>query len=146
MALPQSDGFLYGIRILRISDIHIGPSEASDSRGISARASLRRMLTDLETVPDVDVVVSGDVADNGSVEACTAARRMVREFVLRNRGAVAFCTGNHDERGLSSRCWAADTSAPTGARARRTMARVPKGHPPAVGVLLDFRPHQPTRA
>ncbi|MET7524731.1 metallophosphoesterase [Streptomyces sp900116325] len=99
MTLPQSDGILYGIRILHISDIHIGPSEASNSRGINARESPRRMFTDLETVPDVDVVVSGDVADDGSVEAYTAARRMVRESALRNRAAVAFCTGNHDERG-----------------------------------------------
>ncbi|MFF0399149.1 metallophosphoesterase [Streptomyces sp. NPDC005248] len=99
MTLPQSDGILYGIRILHISDIHIGPSEASNSRGINARESPRRMFTDLETVPDVDVVVSGDVADDGSVEAYTAAHRMVRESALRNRAAVAFCTGNHDERG-----------------------------------------------
>ncbi|MGY5033000.1 metallophosphoesterase [Streptomyces sp. 900116325] len=68
-----------GKRILHISDIHIGPSEASNFRGINARESLRRMLTDLETVPDVDVVVSGDVAHDGSVEAYTAARRTLRE-------------------------------------------------------------------
>ncbi|WP_327421598.1 hypothetical protein OG612_30135 [Streptomyces sp. NBC_01527] len=47
------------------------------------------MLTALETVPD----------DDGSVVAYTAARRMVRESAVRNRAAVVFCTGNHDERG-----------------------------------------------
>jgi 3',5'-cyclic AMP phosphodiesterase CpdA len=88
------------MRILHISDIHIGPYDAPNSRGINARESLRRMLTDLAAVPDVDaVVVSGDVADDGSPEAYTAARDMVREFARRKRAPVIFCTGNHDERG-----------------------------------------------
>ncbi|MFF7578812.1 hypothetical protein ACFZBE_28145 [Streptomyces sp. NPDC008061] len=84
-----------------MSDIHIGPSDASNSRCINTRETPRRMLTDPETVnvPDVVVAVSGDADDDGSVEAYTAARRMVRESALRNRAAVAFCTGNHDERG-----------------------------------------------
>ena len=105
------------------------------------------MLTDPETVnvPDVVVAVSGDADDDGSVEAYTAARRMVRESALRNRAAVAFCTGNHDERGTFAKVPGSGHRGAEGARARRTMARVPKGHPP-VGVLLDFRPHQPTRA
>ncbi|MFJ3275565.1 metallophosphoesterase [Streptomyces sp. NPDC086776] len=136
------------MQILHISDIHIGPSDASNSRCINARETPRRMLTDPETVnvPDVVVAVSADADDDGSVEAYTAARRMVRESALRNRAAVAFCTGNHDERGTFAKVPGSGHRGAEGARARRTMARVPKGHPPAVGVLLDFRPHQPTRA
>lgn len=58
------------------------------------------MLAGLDSVPDVGaVVVSGDVADDGSPEAYTAARDMVREFAGPRRAPVVFCTGNHDERG-----------------------------------------------
>ncbi|MFD3457401.1 metallophosphoesterase family protein [Streptomyces sp. NPDC058691] len=88
------------MRILHLSDIHIGPDDAPNARGINARESLARMLTDLEAVPGIGaVVVSGDVADDGSPEAYAAARDMVREFALRKGAPVVFCTGNHDERG-----------------------------------------------
>ncbi|WP_329160220.1 metallophosphoesterase [Streptomyces sp. NBC_01717] len=124
------------MRILHISDIHIGPSEASNSRGINARESLRRMLTDLETVPDVDVVVvSGDVADDGSVEAYTAARRMVRGFALRKRAAVVFCTGNHDERGAFAKVLGSGHLGADGSDLAATVVDSPEGERGAASVI-----------
>ncbi|MGW3244421.1 metallophosphoesterase family protein [Streptomyces sp. NPDC001070] len=128
------------MRILHISDIHIGPHDAPDSRGINARESLRRMLTDLAAVPGVDaVVVSGDVADDGSPEAYTAAREMVREFARRKRAPVIFCTGNHDERGAFAKVLGSGHLDADGDDLAAAVAHSPQGERAAASIIGGHR-------
>jgi 3',5'-cyclic AMP phosphodiesterase CpdA len=87
------------MRILHLSDTHIDRTDAPNGNGVNATESLRLMLAELRHQRDVDaVLVTGDIADDGSVEAYTAVRELVGEFA-RELGAPAFyTTGNHDER------------------------------------------------
>lgn len=129
-----------GMRILHLSDIHIGPVEGPNSRGIDARESLRRMLAGLDSVPDVGaVVVSGDVADDGSTEAYTAARDMVREFAAPRRAPVVFCTGNHDERGAFAKVLGSGHLGADGGDLATAVVDSPEGERAAVSVIGGHR-------
>ncbi|MDI6099360.1 metallophosphoesterase [Actinoplanes sp. NEAU-A12] len=84
-------------RILHLSDPHLTrPGAGADA---AAAAALERMLHDLRFVPGIDaVVVSGDLADDGSAEGCAAVLRQIGSFA-RERGIPhIYCTGNHDSR------------------------------------------------
>jgi 3',5'-cyclic AMP phosphodiesterase CpdA len=87
------------MRILHLSDTHITAASGPNRDGIDPRASLLRMLHDCGELPGLDaVVVSGDVADDGSPEAYADALDLVGAFT-RPRGIPAiFSTGNHDDR------------------------------------------------
>jgi len=86
------------MRLLHLSDLHISRSPGADSDGVDARAVLAQ-LHDCRRVTDIDLVlVSGDVADDGSPEAYADALDLVGSFA-RDRGAAqAWCAGNHDAR------------------------------------------------
>ncbi|MGW7204962.1 metallophosphoesterase [Streptomyces sp. NPDC054837] len=88
------------MRILHLSDTHLERTDAPNRRGVNAHDSLRLMLAELRHVQGVDaVVVTGDLADDGTVEAYTAVREMFGELAQRLGGApVFYTTGNHDER------------------------------------------------
>ncbi|MDO0913893.1 metallophosphoesterase [Streptomyces sp. DT2A-34] len=87
------------MRILHLSDTHIERTDAPDKNGVNATDSLRLMLTELRHQRDVDaVVVTGDIADDGAVEAYTAVRELVGDFARRLGAPVFYTTGNHDER------------------------------------------------
>ncbi|AKJ15323.1 metallophosphoesterase [Streptomyces incarnatus] len=88
------------MRILHLSDTHLDRAGGPDADGADGTAALRRMLAELEQLRDLDaVVVTGDVADDGSREAYLRARDLLGGFA-RERGArVFYTTGNHDERG-----------------------------------------------
>jgi Icc protein len=85
-------------RILHLSDPHLTASGA-DEDGVDAAAALDRILHDVRFVPGIDVVVvSGDIADDGSAEGCAAVLERVGAFA-RERGIPhLYCTGNHDAR------------------------------------------------
>jgi Icc protein len=85
-------------RILHLSDPHLTATGA-DEDGVDAVASLDRILHDVRFVPGIDaVVVSGDLADDGSAEGCAAVLERVGAFA-RERGVPhVYCTGNHDAR------------------------------------------------
>lgn len=88
------------MRILHLSDTHLERADAPNKHGVNAHESLRLMLTELRHVQGVDaVVVTGDLANDGAVEAYTALRKLVGEFA-RSKGDVPvfYTTGNHDER------------------------------------------------
>ncbi|MDH6550478.1 metallophosphoesterase [Streptomyces sp. SAI-041] len=87
------------MRILHLSDTHIERPDAPNKSGVNATDSLRLMLAELRRLRDVDaVVVTGDIADDGAVEAYAEVRQLVGEFA-RPLDAPVFCTtGNHDER------------------------------------------------
>ncbi|WP_327717820.1 metallophosphoesterase [Streptomyces sp. NBC_00490] len=88
------------MRILHLSDTHLERTDAPNKRGVNAHDSLRLMLAELRHVQGVDaIVVTGDLADDATVEAYTAVRDMFGEFAQRLGGApVFYTTGNHDER------------------------------------------------
>ncbi|BCY10438.1 metallophosphoesterase [Actinoplanes sp. L3-i22] len=74
------------MRILHLSDTHLTREPGP------AHETLRQLLRDCADIPDVDVVVvTGDVADDGSPEAYRAAREII------GRPAI-FAAGNHDDR------------------------------------------------
>lgn len=87
------------MRALHLSDLHIARSPGPDSDGVDARAVLAQLLHDCRRVPDVElVVVSGDVADDGSPEGYVDALALVGEFARARGAAQVWCTGNHDAR------------------------------------------------
>ncbi|MGW2420119.1 metallophosphoesterase family protein [Streptomyces sp. NPDC001709] len=87
------------MRILHLSDIHLDRVDAPNKHGVNATRSLRRIIADLRHLTAVDaVVVSGDIADDGSVDAYVAARDILREFTAARNVPVICSTGNHDER------------------------------------------------
>ncbi|MDT9697103.1 metallophosphoesterase [Streptomyces sp. P17] len=88
------------MKILHLSDTHLDRSDAPNGHGVNATESLRLMLAELRHQRDVGaVVVTGDLADDGAVEAYAALRELVGEFAAGLGVPVFFTTGNHDERG-----------------------------------------------
>ncbi|MFJ8107469.1 metallophosphoesterase family protein [Streptomyces sp. NPDC096132] len=87
------------MRILHLSDTHVRRTPGPDRRGVDPTESLRLMLTELRHLRGVDaIVVTGDLADDGAVEAYTIVRELIGDFA-RSLDAPVFCTtGNHDER------------------------------------------------
>ena len=88
------------MRILHLSDTHLERTDAPNKHGVNAHDSLRLMLAELRYVQGVDaIVVTGDLADDGAVEAYTTIRELFEEFA-RSLGDVPvfYTTGNHDER------------------------------------------------
>lgn len=85
-------------RILHLSDTHVSAS-GPDGDGVDAVASLDRMLHDLRHVPCLDlVVVSGDIADDGSASGCAAVQERVGAFAAERGIPHVYSTGNHDDR------------------------------------------------
>lgn len=87
------------MRVLHLSDLHVPRAAGPDRDGIDARGVLAQLLHDCRRLADLDaVVVSGDVADDGSPEGYADALAQVGAFA-RDRGAAqVWCTGNHDDR------------------------------------------------
>jgi Icc protein len=87
------------MRILHLSDTHLERTDAPNRRGVNATGSLRLMLAELRHLRGVDaIVVTGDLADDGAVEAYTAVRDLVGDFARPLKAPVFYTTGNHDER------------------------------------------------
>lgn len=73
--------------------------DAPNGNGVDATESLRLMLAELRHVRGVDaVVVTGDIADDGAVEAYARVRELVGDFARPLHAPVFYTTGNHDER------------------------------------------------
>ncbi len=85
-------------RILHLSDPHVS-AEGPDADGVDGVAALERMLLDARHVPNLDaVVVSGDIADDGSAAGCIAVRDRVGTFAAQRGIPHIYSTGNHDRR------------------------------------------------
>jgi 3',5'-cyclic AMP phosphodiesterase CpdA len=85
-------------RVLHLSDTHVSRT-GPDEEGVDGLAALQALLHDVRHVPDLDlVVVSGDVADDGSAEGCTKVRTVIGEFAAERGIPHVYCTGNHDRR------------------------------------------------
>ncbi|XVU23883.1 metallophosphoesterase [Actinoplanes sp. CA-054009] len=87
------------MRLLHLSDTHLTREPGPDADGVDTRDSLRRILHDCREVPGLDaVVITGDIADDGSREAYADARRLIGAFAAERRIPAVFTTGNHDDR------------------------------------------------
>lgn len=87
------------MRILHLSDCHLPRREGVDAQGLDARAILSGLLRDCDRIDGLDlVVVSGDVADDGSREGYAAARALIGGFAGARGVPHAYCVGNHDDR------------------------------------------------
>jgi len=85
-------------RILHLSDTHVS-ANGPDADGVDAVASLERILHDARHVPGLDLVVlSGDIADDGSAAGCAAVREHVARFSAAREIPHIYSTGNHDRR------------------------------------------------
>lgn len=85
-------------RILHLSDTHV-TARGVDGDGVDAFAALDRLLHDCRHLTDLDlVVVSGDVADDGSAEGCELVRDRVQAFATSRGIPHVYTTGNHDRR------------------------------------------------
>lgn len=85
-------------RILHLSDTHL-TGTGYDAYRVDAAASLRRMLSDARHLEGLDLVlVSGDIADDGSAAGYEAARDLVGGFAAERGIPHVYAVGNHDDR------------------------------------------------
>jgi 3',5'-cyclic AMP phosphodiesterase CpdA len=85
-------------RILHLSDVHAG-SSGRDAFDVEALEHLDAVLAAVADVEHLDlVVVSGDVADDGSVAGLEAVRDRVSGFAADRGIPQIYCMGNHDDR------------------------------------------------
>lgn len=101
------------MRILHLSDCHLPRERGPDADGVDARVVLERLRHDCRHLPEVDlVVVSGDIADDGSPEGYRDARAMVGSFA-QERGVPAVSAPATTTTATPSRPpWAAATWTP----------------------------------
>jgi len=86
-------------RILHLSDTHVSAT-GFDADGVDAVASLERMLFDAGHLPAIDlVIVTGDIADDGSAAGCRTVMERVGDFAAARGIPHVYTTGNHDDRG-----------------------------------------------
>jgi 3',5'-cyclic-AMP phosphodiesterase len=85
-------------RLLHLSDLHL--NARNEMRyGVDPDASLRAVLaTCAELDAVIAVVVTGDIADDGSEPAYARARDLILEYACSRAARVMFCVGNHDDR------------------------------------------------
>ncbi|MER6572322.1 metallophosphoesterase [Streptomyces sp. NPDC001093] len=87
------------MRILHLSDTHLDRSGGPDADGADGTAALRCLLAELDHLRDLDaVVVTGDVADDGSLEAYARAQGLLSRYAGQRGADVFYTTGNHDDR------------------------------------------------
>lgn len=85
-------------RILHLSDTHVTES-GFDEDGVDALAALDQILLDCRHLAALDlVVVTGDIADDGSAEGCALVRDRVGRFAAERGIPHVYTTGNHDRR------------------------------------------------
>jgi 3',5'-cyclic-AMP phosphodiesterase len=85
-------------RILHLSDTH-ATATGFDADGVAALSALDQILRDCRHLTGLDlVVVTGDIADDGSAEGCAAVRDRVGQFAAGRGIPHIYATGNHDRR------------------------------------------------
>jgi len=80
--------------LLQLSDCHLSANPEAAYRGQNADANLGRLLPACRLLAPDGVVLSGDVAEDGSVEAYRRAGQMIEGLAPQ----TAWIPGNHDER------------------------------------------------
>ncbi|MFP4207435.1 MAG: metallophosphoesterase [Wenzhouxiangella sp.] len=82
--------------LLQLSDSHLAADPAADYRGQNADANLARLLPACRLLAPDGVVLSGDIAEDGSGEAYARAGELIEGLAPR----MAWIPGNHDERAV----------------------------------------------
>ena len=128
------------MRILHLSDTHLKRAVQPDSGRDDPRESLRRILFDCRQVQNIDVVVvSGDIADDGSPEAYTVARQLIGAFAHERQVPVIFSTGNHDERQAFTEILGNGHLDATGANASANEFSSPDAERAAISQVAGYR-------
>ncbi|WP_031524823.1 metallophosphoesterase family protein [Streptomyces sp. NRRL F-5123] len=87
------------MRILHLSDTHLDRHAAPDADGADGTAALRLLLAELGHLDGIGaVVVTGDVADDGSREAYGRTHELLSAYAGPRGARVLYATGNHDDR------------------------------------------------
>ena len=87
-----------GHRILHLSDTHL-TANGFDADGVDAAGALWQVLSDARHLEGLDlVIVSGDIADDGSAAGYAAVREIVGSFAAGRGIPHVYTTGNHDDR------------------------------------------------
>lgn len=89
--------------LLQLSDCHLPADPALPYRGQNADAQLQRLLPACRLLNPDGVVLSGDVAEDGSAGAYRRAVALLLDLAPR----AAWIPGNHDEPGLMGEIFAA---------------------------------------
>jgi Icc protein len=79
--------------LLQLSDSHLSADPAAEYRGQNADANLERLLPACRLLAADGLILSGDVAEDGSAEAYRRALRLTNGLAPR----TAWIPGNHDE-------------------------------------------------
>jgi Icc protein len=109
-------------RILHLSDTHL-TGDGIDEDGVDAAAALDRILHDARFVAGIDaIVVSGDIADDGSAAGCAAVRDRVGRFAASHGVPHVYCVGNHDRRDAFTAVFGTGHRGPDGEDAGRSSA------------------------
>ncbi|MPY36875.1 metallophosphoesterase [Streptomyces adustus] len=126
------------MRILHLSDTHLERTDEPNRHGVDATGSLRLMLAELAGQRDIDaVVVTGDLANDGAVEAYATVRETVGAFARTWDAPVFFTTGNHDERQAFAKVLGSGHLGPDGTD--RAAAVLPGPERAAVGEVAGHR-------
>ncbi|MEU6247217.1 metallophosphoesterase [Glycomyces sp. NPDC047010] len=87
------------MRVLHLSDTHLTGDGSPHRTGVDAAEALTGLLADLEALQRIDlVVVTGDIADDGSQGAYRLARDLIGAYAADRGAPVLFTTGNADDR------------------------------------------------
>jgi Icc protein len=93
-------------RLLHLSDLHLSAQPGGGE--VDADRSLALVLAACERLDDISaVVVTGDLADDGSVAAYERVRATLLDFATGMGAPLFVCPGNHDERDAFARVFGA---------------------------------------
>jgi 3',5'-cyclic AMP phosphodiesterase CpdA len=88
--------------LLHLSDLHLN-AEFTRDKGVDADRSLSLVLDACAHLRDiVAVLVTGDIADDGSEAAYARARTALLDFARARDAHLMLCAGNHDDRAAFS--------------------------------------------
>ncbi|MCH2158845.1 MAG: 3',5'-cyclic-AMP phosphodiesterase [Oleiphilaceae bacterium] len=86
----------YAVKVLHITDCHLNADRSRDLLGINTFDSLNAVLNDIKAdgqQPDC-ILVTGDISQDGSVEAYQTMKEMLSDFTC----PIRWFAGNHDAR------------------------------------------------
>jgi Icc protein len=128
------------VRILHLSDCHIPRRPGVGANGVDARATLAGMLRDCDRLEDIDlVIVSGDVADDGSRDGYAGALELIGEFAQSRSVPQVYCVGNHDDREAFAAVLGSGHLDQAGRRAGRLWGGGPAAERAAVSEVGGYR-------
>jgi 3',5'-cyclic-AMP phosphodiesterase len=90
-------------RVLHLSDLHLN-ARGELRYGVDADLALSAVLDSCASLGELAaVIVTGDVADDGSEAAYNRARAVLLDFARARRARLVLCVGNHDDRDAFTR-------------------------------------------